>query len=115
MTTIATVALKKRFIKRAELVLDRFFDSALNPDPSYKTMSDNAQNKIFDALVPIIQSTADVQKLEVKNAQAVIKLLQSGTVSVNDAVKLMSLIDNKFQIEEMQEMTKKLDALVGGS
>ena len=51
---MSTIRLKQKFVKKAEQVLDRYFESALNPDLSYKTMSDNAQNKIFDALVPIV-------------------------------------------------------------
>lgn len=62
--------------------------NAINPNyhPASQTM-------VWDALIPILQNTAELKKISAKSTADVLKLLQTGSVSVKDAKEIIALLN----------------------
>lgn len=104
---------RSRFLIRAVNIMEQYIDDAVNDDPAHRTQRNGAQAKIFDALIPIIQSSGDIQKIEAESAQDVLGLLKEGIVTFVEARDLMTMLSTKSDIEDMKNLLEKMEALSG--
>lgn len=69
----------------------------------------------YDYLWPIIENlinkTEDLKVLKAKNASDVISAVAKGKMSVKDAASMMSLLQVKFEMEELSDLLDKMDDL----
>jgi hypothetical protein len=105
--------IRSRFLIRAVNIMEQYIDDAVNDDPGHRTQRNGAQAKIFDALIPIIQSSGDIQKIEAESAQDVIALIKDGLVTFSEARDLMQMLSTKSDIEDMKVLLEKMEALGG--
>ncbi len=102
---------RSRFLIRAVNIMEQYIDDAVNDDPAHRTQRNGAQAKIFDALIPVIQSAGDVQKIEAGNTSDVLALLREGIVTFTEARDLMQMLSTKSDIEDMKILLEKMEAL----
>ena len=74
-------------------------------------VDEKAVDDIWKAIVPIIQSTSDVFIYDAKSTNDIIMLLGRGKISINDAIKLMSLLQAKQDIEELPKLVEALQTI----
>lgn len=60
-----------------------------NINPNHHPAS---QHKVWEALIPILQNTAEATKLKAKTNEEVLKLLALGTITVQEAKEMVSLL-----------------------
>ena len=69
-----------------------------------------AVDDVWKAIVPIMQSTSDVFVYDAKSTNDIIMLLGRGKISINDATRLMSLLQTKQDIDDLPKLIEALQS-----
>ena len=69
------------------------------------------QQHVWAAIVPMMQQAGDLQKTQAESTQEVIKALSAGKITVNDALKLMDILDKQANIEKVNELYNMAEQL----
>lgn len=108
-TEITAARIRKSFLPQAEQILNQYVDLALDNSPENKTLSDKAKEKIFDALVPVIQQAGDMRAIDASNTADILALLSKGQITLAEAKDLMHIISTKFEIDDLTSLMDKLE------
>lgn len=100
LPSMSAAELKNYFLNAGKPVIDKIIGYATRTDTSttWNQMYEN-QHLVFKAIMPILQQAQDIQRIEALSIDHVLKLLSSGTIGVDDAVKLMSVLKTKAIME----------------
>jgi hypothetical protein len=69
----------------------------------YQYFDQDELSKIVELVKPMLKDAQTTKKVEAENSQEVLKLISSGKISVNDGIKLMSLLKTKLELEEQEK------------
>ena len=64
--------------------------------------------EIWDAIVPMIHRLNDIEEIKADTASDVLSLLAKGKVTIDEALKLMALMQEKQNIEELPALIAAL-------
>lgn len=70
---------------------------------------------VWNATIPMLQQAGDCQRLVVEQTADVIGLLKDGSVSIQDALKLMDVLDKQSTVDKVGEIHEKLQAIESAS
>ena len=108
-------ALRSRFLAKAEKIMDLYLDDAINVTAENRTSSKESQKKIFDALIPILQSSGDIQKVEVESTASIIEMLKQGTLTFLEAKQLMDMLSIKSDMDDVKKLLEAVNQMNGNS
>ena len=103
--------LRGSFLNKAEKIMDLYLDDAINVTAENRTSSKESQKKIFDALIPMIQSAGDAHALELANTHDVIACLKDGTITFLEAKQLMDMLSVQSDIEDVKKLLMAVERL----
>ena len=66
------------------------------------------QKEVWDAIVPMIHKLNDIEEIKADTASDVLSLLAKGKITIDDALKLMALMQEKQNIEELPALIAAL-------
>lgn len=102
MTTAAD--LRKHFMEEyAQDLLDLYGQAALGEGTFFKTINE-ARQGMFSTLQTMLQQAGDLQKLNAQSTKGVIDALSAGKITINDALKMMELLDKQANIEKVNDI-----------
>ena len=103
--------LKERFLNDyAEDILTLYGNAATGEGTFFQTL-DDAREGMFDLLATMIKQAGDLVQVEAETSQDVVRLIGQGKLSLDDGLKLIEILRKSNEIEELREMTQKLDAI----
>jgi len=79
----------------------------------YYGINKDSRKVVLDAIIPMLQSAGDIQKIEAECAQDVIGLIKEGLITFTEARDLMQMLSTKSDIEDMKTLLDKMEALSG--
>ena len=103
--------LRGKFVEQAEFILDKYIELAKDDSEEHRTESIKAQNRIFDALVPMLQSAGDVQRIRAGSTGDIFNLLKRGKITVAEAERLMSMLHKDFEMTALPELMAQFEEL----
>lgn len=84
---------------------------------NYYNFDHDVLQEIIEAVKPLLKSNQEIRKIEAETSKDIIKMLSCGKVTISDAEKLFSLLEQRLRVEE-RERTNKLQneilELLGG-
>jgi hypothetical protein len=105
--------IKEKFVNNAITIVDLYLNRALDKRVEHRSLAEKAQDKIWDAMVPMIQQLGEARKLEAGSTAGVIDLLRSGNVTVDEALKLMTMLRTQVEADILPDLQNKLEELEG--
>ena len=103
------VELRKELVETTSFVVEQMVEQAKDTKFENRTQARQAQAKIWDAVIPMMQQLGDARKLEANNAKDVLKLLGAGKITIIEAERLMSMFHTQMEIEEVPKLTALLE------
>ena len=103
------------FIEKSTRIMQYKLAMALGDPPPPNTIGERKRiiedkhDYYVDELIKEIHKLTDVQKLEAKNSNDVIKLLGQGTITVSEAKDLMAAFHQHMEIEELPKLLEALE------
>lgn len=83
----------------------------------YDMYDQDELDKIVKLVEPLLRTAQQTRKFEAETSKDIVKLISSGKVSLDEAIKLMDVVRAKVEVqvaEDKRAMTKKLTKLMGG-
>jgi len=71
------------------------------------------QNRILDLIKPLIKDSEHTKKVQADSVKDVVTMLSNGKITVTEAIKFMTLIKSKLEVEE-KEISVQLQKTVSG-
>jgi len=104
--------LKNKLLNNSDKVMDKLLyllsgkdDAVINP------WEREAINTLYPTLHNIMVNTADLKKISAESTKDITGALCRGKISVDEALKLMSVLKVKSDIEDLPDMLAKLTEL----
>lgn len=69
------------------------------PPEGHELYNSKQQHALLDMIKPMLNQAEQTKALNVKSSAEVVKMLKQGKVSVDEAMKLLQLIDKQVQVE----------------
>jgi len=113
MNTSKTKAeeLRLALLEKGETVLLSVISAAIDGKSINPTHHPDSQNKVWEAIIPILQNTAESKKIAAKTNADVLNLVSKGDITLAEAkemVSLLALINSPELSGEDSNNTKKL-------
>lgn len=72
-----------------------------------------AATRVWDTLSPVIKRLSESRAVEANSASDIIAMLKSGSIGIQDAKDLMAIMSSKSEMDEIANLQKQIDSLVG--
>ena len=98
-------------LEKGETVLLSVISAAIDGKSINPTHHPDSQNKVWEAIIPILQNTAESKKIAAKTNADVLNLVSKGDITLAEAkemVSLLALINSPELSGEDSNNTKKL-------
>ena len=109
--------LKGIFLEQAPDVLKKVmgtFGEMHHPQESLSKKENELLKLVWPTLSSILVQSGEVNKIDAKTAQDVLKAVSQGKLSLPQAREFMALLQTKQEIEELPKLLEKLEALESG-
>jgi hypothetical protein len=103
--------LRDEFIQKAYPIIDEYINAALGTS-EFKATSTDARTQVWDTIKTVILGATTLQKINAESTNNIIQMLANGDISIDQAMKLMSILEKQSNIDDLKEMKDKLDTLV---
>ena len=110
--TATAQQLRGEFLEKSKPVIEAYIKVAMG-EGALKTTDKKISDKIFDAVMPMLQKEGDVHRIQAESTADVIKLLGQGKLSIGDAKDLMSMLSIQSDIEDIKALLVKVNQLTG--
>ena len=77
----------------------------------YMNFDHEVLNSVLDMVKPLLSSAQQTKKVEAETAKDIVKLIKSGKLSIEDAMKLMNLLKSKVEVEEKESKQRIQDSM----
>lgn len=105
-----TQQLRVKLLESSAQVIDEVIARGTGKPRDHR-IEDKDLNRVWDAVVPILQQVGDHRKIEASSCADVIKALSAGKVSVDEALKLMTMLRTQAESEVLPALEAKLAAM----
>lgn len=101
--------LRAEFLREAKPVMDAYIDVACGNG----AMKGNKEiyGKVWDVLSQVILQADDMRIIHVRSNADILKLLRRGKITVDEAERLMSVMQKMFEMEQLPELLEKFESL----
>jgi len=72
------------------------------PPEGSENYNNKEQHVLLDMIKPMLNQAEQTKQINAKSSTEVIKMLKKGTVSVEEAMKILRLIDKQTKVEESE-------------
>ena len=69
------------------------------PPEGHELYNHKEQHVLLDMIKPMLHSAEQTKSLNIKSSAEVVKMLKQGRISVDEAMKILRLIDKQVQVE----------------
>ena len=108
--TELTQGLRRQLLASSSQVIDEVIARGTGKPRDHR-IEDKDLNRVWDAVVPILQQAGDYRKIEASSCADVIKALASGKVTVDESLKLMTMLRTQLEAEVLPALEAKLAAM----
>ncbi len=106
------VELRDLFIKGAEFVINSELEAANGTRQlDLKDVDIPSYLRVWDVAKVIILNANNLKKIEAKSASDITNALSKGKISADDAVKLMTMLKLKSDVEELPKLLDQLSEI----
>lgn len=103
--------IRQKLLNASEDVIDKMIEDAKGKDPLRVAEANRAVDTIKKFAIDAAASSFDIQKIELKNTTTVLDLLSKGSIGIDDALKLMLILQKKEEIDTVPQLLEKLEQL----
>jgi len=103
--------LRSKLIKDAEWVIEKYIETAKDKSVENEPQARKAQKDIWDAVIPMLQTTGDIQRIRAASTGDIFNMLKRGKVTIAEAERLMNMAHKEFEMTQLPEMLDKFESL----
>jgi len=82
-----------------------------DPSSPNSNVNDNARKIVMDAIIPMLQSAGDIQKLRATSTGDIFKMLKDEKITISEADHLMSMLHKDFEMNSLPELMERFESL----
>ncbi len=111
--TETAVKMRGEFLAQSKPLVEAYIAVALG-NGALKTTDKKISDKVFDAVIPMLQKEGDIHRIQAESTADVIKMLRDGLIPISDAKELMNMLSIQSDIEDVKLLLQKVGQLTGG-
>lgn len=100
----------KLFSELGEFLIDEY-TSVIKGEGDFSSNSVKAREDVFDILKEVILKESDTKKIIATSTESVLKLLRRGKITLEEAERLMKIMQTDFEITELPKLLEKFESL----
>lgn len=89
---LTAAQLRKKLLSEGEDIILSVIAAAKDGNTIHPNYHPNSRDKVWDAIIPILQSTAAKDKINAKTNADVLSLVSKGDISISEAKEMVSLL-----------------------
>ena len=111
MDDLTVKDIRRNFLNDSEGALAEIRARMLGTQSPYPASDGKFLQEYWKAIVPMIQASSDMEKLNAHSVDSVITMLAEGKIDPDVALKLMDLLKVKQDIEELPKLREAIENL----
>jgi hypothetical protein len=102
--------IRANFLKKAEPLIDEYVGASLGKS-QLSSNDATARSEVWSLLRDILVNADDLKKVSASNTKSVLRLLRRGKITIDEAERLMRIMQTDFEVTELPALLEKFESL----